>query len=142
MRIDDWRLNIDGRILVEGVGGPVVASRQGECAAGGLGAVADVVEIIRTVGGGGGGVIGGGHLAEGVVLPCPVCLRASEGGACGGDGVALGDGIHAISEAGNDGGSSFIFQTIQDIPRGLVGAGGDEGGIGSIAGEGVSYGKC
>jgi hypothetical protein len=87
-------------------------------------------ELVGAVRGVGVGVVGAGHLPERVVAPGPVRLRAGEGRARGGDRCALGNRIHGISVTGNHRAASAVFDLLQRVARALVGAVGNEGGVG------------
>jgi len=126
-------------VLVKGIAGPVVRCWQDKCAAGGFGAVPDAIILIDAIRGRSRGVIGADDLTESIILPSPVRLRACKGTACGSHGLALGDGIHAVSVTGDDGSSSFIFDAAQRIAGGLIRAIGGENGAG-IAGDSVGHG--
>lgn len=87
------------------------------------------------------GGIGCGELTERIVIPVPSGGSACEGAACGGDGFALADGIHGVSVAGYDAGTSLVFDGAQGVTGAFVGAVGGEGGVSAdgVAGDGVGH---
>ena len=122
------------RVLVEGVGGVVVAGGENE-AVGGTAAVPDEIVLIGTVERGG---IGGFHLPEIVVGPIPVGGIAAEGAAAGGDVLSLAQMVHVVSVAGTDGAASIVLDGGEHIAGGLIGAQGLEDGA-AAPGEGVGH---